>query len=127
LKDFLQLSSSEEASSSDAYDHSDEERKLTTINDWTRVKSRAQFTAKNTTVFDHSTDLKALLAEKIKDLDPKKQEELVLFDPDVFKDREQELKMEANTLSIEQLLDYGKMVTKVRADIEAKAKVMEES
>jgi len=104
---------------------SDEEQKRRQASDWTRVKGRDQFTAKPATVFDLGADLRALHTEKVRAADPTETEQLVLFDPDVFKGREQELTAEANVLAREQLLEYGKVVTEVRAGVDAKAKTME--
>ena len=52
-------------------------------------------------------------------------EQLVLFDPDLYKGKGQQLTAEANALTQEQRLDYGKMVTEVRADITNRANMME--
>ena len=108
---FLKRSSSDGSSDSDAYVPSDEEEKQGQASDWTRVKGRGQFTAKYPTVFDLGADLTALRSEKIKVVEPNKMEQLLLFDPETFKGREKELVAEANALTQEQLLDYGKMVT----------------
>ena len=68
-----------------------------------------------------------LLSEKVAAIAPEQREQLVLFDPEVYKGREQELMAEAEAPSMEQLLDYGKMVTDVRASINNKAKMMEDA
>ncbi len=98
---FLGKSASDESSDSDAYVPSDEEQKHGQSSDWTRIKSRGQFTAKYATVFDLGTDLAVLLSEKVKAVEPNQMEELLLFDPEVFKGREKELMAEANVLNQE--------------------------
>ncbi len=99
MNQFLGKSASEESSDSDAYVPSDEEQKHGQASDWTRVKGRGQFTAKYATVFDLGADLKALLSEKIKAVEPAQMEQLVLFDPEVYKGKEQELMAEADALT----------------------------
>ena len=48
-----------------------------------------------------------------------------MFDPEVYKGNEQELMSEDNTMTKEQLIEYGRMVTEVRADINRRAEIME--
>ena len=79
------------------------------------------------TCFSLWDDLKVLLSEKVAAVAPEQRERLVLFDPEVYKGREQELMAEAPAPSTEQLLDYGKMVTDVRARIDDRAQTMEEA
>jgi len=66
-----------------------------------------------------------LLSEKVAAIAPEQREQLVLFDPEVYKGREQELMAEAPAPSMEQLLNYGKMVTDVRASINNRAQTLE--
>ena len=70
LSRFVQLPSSDEGSSSDAYSSSDEERKRAEASDWTRIKGRDQFTAKYARVFAIGDDLRVMRAEKIRAVDP---------------------------------------------------------
>ena len=49
----------------------------------------------------------------------------MLFDPEVYKGKEQELLDEGKALTQEQLIQYAKMVTEVRADINNKAESIE--
>ena len=79
------------------------------------------------TCFNLWEDLKVLLSEKIAAIAPQQREQLVFFDPEVYKSREQELMAEAPAPSMEQLLDYGKMVTDLRDSINDKANMMEEA
>ena len=117
LHKFLQVQSSDESSSSSDYSSSDEERKRSMLSDWTRVKGRDQFTAKVTRVWEIGGDLKALFKEKCTVMTPEAIKELVLFDPDSYRDRGQDLKSEAHKLTEEQLLDYAKMASRIRARI----------
>ena len=48
-----------------------------------------------------------------------------MFDPDVYKGNADELMSEDNTMTQEQLIEYGRMVTEVRADINRRAEIME--
>ena len=48
-----------------------------------------------------------------------------MFDPETYKGKEQELLEEGKALTQEQLLDYAKMVTGVRASINYKAESLE--
>ena len=48
-----------------------------------------------------------------------------MFDPEVYKGNEQELMSEDNTMTQEQLIEYGRMVTEVRADINRRVEIME--
>jgi len=127
LSRFVHGASSGDSSDSDTFIPNDEEQKLRQNSDWTRVKSRDQFTDGPVTCFNLWDDLKVLLSEKVAAIAPEQRERLVLFDPEVYKGREQELMAEAEAPSMEQLLDYGKMVTDVRASINNKAKMMEDA
>ena len=53
-------------------------------------------------------------------------EELVFFDPDAFKGREQEPTTEAYALTQDKLLEYGKMATEIRAAFDVKAQAMQD-
>ena len=49
----------------------------------------------------------------------------MLFDPEVYKGKEQELLDEGKALTQEQLIEYAKMVTEVRADIVNRANMVD--
>ena len=77
------------------------------------------------TVTNIGADLRTLLSEKINvplDIDWEQQ---ILFDPERYKGKEQELLEEGKALDDEQLIDYAKMVTELRASINNKAESME--
>ena len=68
-----------------------EEQKRRDLSDWTGVKSRDQFLDAEPTVTNIGADLRTLLSEKINvplDIDWEQQ---ILFDPERYKGREQEL------------------------------------
>ena len=52
-------------------------------------------------------------------------EQQILFDPERYKGKEEELLEEGKALDEEQLIEYGKMVTQLRAGINDKAETME--
>ena len=52
-------------------------------------------------------------------------EQQILFDPERYKGKEQELLEEGKALDDEQLIEYGKMVTQLRAGINDKAEAIE--
>ena len=49
----------------------------------------------------------------------------MLFDPEVYKGKEQQLRAEADELTKEQLIEYAKTITEVRADIVNRANTMD--
>ena len=122
---FIHGASSGSSSDSDTFIPDDEEQKLRQNSDWTRVRSRDQFAEGPVTCFNLWEDLKVLLSVKVPAIAPEQRERLVLFDPEVYKGREQELMAEAPIPSMEQLLEYGKMVTEVRASINSRAQTLE--
>jgi len=125
LNQFVNRSSSSEGSDPETQVAKAEEQKRREISDWTGVMSRDQFTDKETKVANIAADIKALLSEKVTVPPAEQTEQLVLFDPDVYKGKEQQLTAGANALTLEQRIDYGKMVTEVRADITSRANMME--
>ena len=52
-------------------------------------------------------------------------EQQILFDPERYKGKEEELLDEGKALDDDQLIEYGKMVTQLRAGINDKAETME--
>ena len=125
LNVFLNMSSSEESDDPVAQVAKAEEQKRREISNWTGVKARDQFLAKEPTVTNIGADLRALLSETITVPEAVPTEQMVLFDPDVYKGNADELMSEDNTMTQEQLIEYGKMVTEVRADINRRAEIME--
>ena len=51
-------------------------------------------------------------------------EEMVYFDPETFKGREKQLTTADFALNQDELLDYGKMASKVRTAFDAKAQAI---
>jgi len=102
-----------------------EEQKRREISNWTGVKARDQFLAKEPTVTNLGADLRALLSETITIPEAVPTDQMVLFDPEVYKGKEQELLSEENKMTQEQLIEYGRMVTEVRADINRRASALE--
>jgi len=125
LNRFVDLSSSPDNSDTETQVAKAEEQKRREISDWTGVKSRDQFLATEPTVTNIAADLRALLSEKITVPEADPEEQMVLFDPEVYKGKEQELMADADTMTAEKLLDYAKIVTQVRAGISNKATMME--
>ena len=68
---------------------------------WTRIKSYDEFKDKVEVVYDYETDLNALLAEEITTVEPDAMKQLVLFDPEIYRGNDDELKQEENNLSEE--------------------------
>ena len=68
---------------------------------WTRIKSYDEFDDKVEVVYDYETDLNALLAEEITTVEPDAMKQLVLFDPEIYRGKDDELKQEENKLSEE--------------------------
>jgi hypothetical protein len=99
LNRFVDLSSSSDSSDPDTQVAKAEEQKRREISDWTGVKSRDQFTAKEPTVTNIAADLRALLSEKVPVPEANETEQLVLFDPEVYRGKEEELMAEADTLT----------------------------
>ncbi len=99
LNRFVDLSSSSDSSDPDTQMAKAEEQKRRETSDWTGVKSRDQFTATEPTVTNIAADLRALLSEKVPVPEANETEQLVLFDPEVYRGKEEELMAEADTLT----------------------------
>ena len=125
LNRFIDLTSSDDSSDPDVQVAKAEEQKLREASDWTGVLSRDQFTDKETKVTNIAADLRVMLAEKVTVPPAKEAEKLVFFDPETYKGREQELMEEGKAVTQEQLVEYAKTVTEVRADINRRAETME--
>ena len=117
----MQLSSSDEGSADDANVPGEEQQKRAKISDWTRIKSYSEFKTLDTEVFNIESDLEALRAEEVEDVDSIQMEELVYFDPETFKGQDKELTIADYALTQDQLLEYGKMATKIRTAFDVKA------
>ena len=68
---------------------------------WTRIKSYDEFKDKVEVVYDYEPDLNALLAEEITTVEPDAMKQLVLFDPEIYRGKQDELTKEENELSEE--------------------------
>ena len=68
---------------------------------WTRIKSYDEFNDKVEVVYDYETDLNALLAEEVTTVEPDAMKQLVLFDPEIYRGKQDELTKEENELSEE--------------------------
>ena len=122
---FVDLSSSSESSDPDTQVAKAEEQKRRELSDWTGVKSRDQFLANEPTVTNIAVDLRVLLSEKVTVPSDMQTEQMVLFDPEAYKGKEQELMAEGEAPTEEQLIDYGRTVSQLRVNINNKAEMME--
>ena len=125
LHGFLGISSGDDNSSDEIYEPSEEEERKMEKSNWTRIKSYDEFNDKVEVVYDYEPDLNALLAEEVTTVEPDDMKQLVLFDPEIYRGKDDELKQEENKLSEEQLLEYGTIASTIRAGIYSKVKLMQ--
>ena len=114
LNQFLALSSESDSSEESEYELSKQKSALSIPDQWTRVRSRAQMKQSKVTIFDISKDFDSDKALKpVRSNSARVLSELV-FDPDSWKGRSNELMFENERLSEGRLREYAKLASDVR-------------
>ena len=122
LKAFLALDSDSESSEESQYTPSPQKSVLKLPEMWTRVKSRAEMSHSRVTVFDIEKDLEKDKVLKQVRAGAVRGTNLVVFDPDLFKGREDELTKSRQALKPEALLHYAKLATQAREHFTTQAR-----
>ena len=101
LKAFLALSSSSESEEESAYTPSPKKSALMVPDLWTRVKSRQQMASAPVQAFDIEKELTVDRAKRTNRASSTRVEGVLLFDPDLWRGRSDELKIATNVLTLE--------------------------
>ena len=107
LARFLNLPSASDSSDESAYSPSEEIRSKAIPSQWTRVRSRAQMSGKRVTVFDIQKDLDVDKALKAVRKGAVRKDGELLFDPDEWKGRSEELTIEHCGLQPDALREHA--------------------
>ena len=124
LKSFLQLSSDSEPDDISQYTPSPQKSALKIPDQWTRIRSRESMSHGKITVFDIEKDLEADKVLKRVRLGATREQGSFLFDPDLWKGREDELKLEQCKLSEDELRNYARIATSVRKKLKERAEAV---
>ena len=114
LKTFLSLPSDDDSDDASVYTPSPQKASTKLPEMWTRVKNRDQMSHQRITVFDIEKDLdtdkvlKAVRTGSIRDGGE------ILFDPDLWKGKDDELTIDGCKLPEAELRTYAKIATEVR-------------
>ena len=121
LKHFLSIPSDSESEEASQYTPSPQKGALKLPEMWTRVKSREQMPHQRITVFDIEKDLatdKVLKAVRSGAIREKGE---ILFDPDEWKGRGDELTIDKCKLTRDELMKYAATATEIRRKLQEKA------
>jgi len=121
LSAFLNLDSESESSEESQYHPSPQKSVLKLPEMWTRVKPRHEMSHSRVKVFDIDADLEKDKVLKQVRAGAVRGTNEVLFDPDEYKGRDDELTKERQALKPETLLHYARLATKSRAYFTAQA------
>ena len=88
---------------------------------WTRVKNVAEMIDKRVTIFDIEKDLNADKVLKAVRAGSAREHGAVLFDPDEWKGKSEELKIQQHALPESKLREYAMLATKLRRQLQTKA------
>ena len=114
LKAFLDISSDSEHEQVSEYTPSPQKGAPKLPDMWTRVKSREQMSHSHITVFDIEKDLEADKTLKAVRLGATREKGELLFDPDEWKGKSEELTIDKCKLSIDELRVYAKIASELR-------------
>ena len=121
LNAFLQLSSDSEPDIESEYHPTPQKSALKVPDQWTRVKSLHQMIHDSNRVFDIEKDLDADRVLKQVRKGAVREQGAILFDPDAWKGRDEELKMDKCKLSEDELRTYAKVATEIRQKLKVSA------
>ena len=93
---------------------------------WTRVRSRDLLSHQRITVFDIEKDLETDKVLKRVREGAVREQGTFLFDPDSWKGRDEELKLDSHKLAAEELRDYARIATDVRKKFKERAETHSE-
>ena len=114
LRGFLDLPSSSQSDEENQYTPSPQKGAIKLPEMWTRVKSRDQMSHSRISVFDIEKDLDANKTLKAVRAQSTREGGEILFDPDSWKGRSEELKMETSKLEEDELREYAVKETQIR-------------
>ncbi len=124
LKRFLNIGNDDDSDEVSAYTPSPEKSKNTIPPQWTRVKNVDQVVDRRITVFDVEKDmasdksLQAIRKGAVRD------ETVMLFDPSEYQGMGDKLTMAEFAVDHEQLLEYAKVASEIRARFKEKARAV---
>ena len=121
LKTFLDLSSDSEPEQVSQYTPSPQKGALKLPEMWTRVKSRNMISHQRITVFPIEQDLETDKVLKAVRSGATRVKGEILFDPDEWKGKHEELTIDKCRFPTDELQKYAKIATELRNKFQAKA------